>query len=48
MSKPVSSWKPPDIRENTELIKEPSLYLDLNYGSDGDIDLIEIQESVWT
>ena len=44
--KPMPSWNPPEIRENTELAKEPSLYLDLNYGSDGDIDLVDVKDSV--
>ena len=46
MVKPITSWSPPDIRENTELTKEPTLYLDLNYGSDGDVDMVELHDSV--
>jgi len=41
---PTLSWNPPDIRENTELVKEPTLYLDMNYGSDGDVDLVDIHD----
>ena len=43
---PTLSWSPPDIRENTELVKEPTLYLDMNYGSDGDVDLVDIHDLV--
>ena len=43
---PTLSWNPPDIRENTELVKEPTLYLDMNYGSDGDVDLVDIHHLV--
>ncbi|XP_065052835.1 uncharacterized protein LOC135682050 [Rhopilema esculentum] len=43
-----SLWNPNDKREHTELAKEPSLFLDINYGSDGDLDIIEIPDLVRT
>lgn len=42
----LPSWNPHELRENTELAREPSFILDLNYGSDGDVEMMDIQESV--
>ena len=42
----MPSWNPQELRENTELAKEPSLVLDLNYGSDGDLEFMDIEETV--
>ena len=44
--KPMQKWNPPEQREYTEIVKEPTLFLDVNYASDGDLDVIDVGPTV--
>ena len=46
VDQPMSFRKPPADREYTELVPEPSFFLEVNYMSDGEVEAIELPSTV--